>query len=45
MGKEAVNLLLKQIENESPIPETIMLKTQLVVRESSMRKVEENGQI
>ena len=42
MGKEAVNLLLKQIKNESPIPETIMLKTQLVVRESSMRKVEEN---
>lgn len=42
MGKEAVNLLLRQIENENPIPETIMLKTQLVVRESSMRKVEEN---
>ena len=45
MGKEAVNLLLKQIESENPVPETVMLETHLVVRESSMRKIEEKEQI
>jgi DNA-binding LacI/PurR family transcriptional regulator len=37
IGRESVKLLLKQIESENPVAETVMLETQLVIRESSMR--------
>jgi DNA-binding LacI/PurR family transcriptional regulator len=38
MGAQAVRLLLKQMESEEEIvPETVVLDTQLVVRESSVR--------
>lgn len=43
MGQEAAKLLIRQIEfkskdNQDPIPETKILKTRLVVRESSLKK-------
>jgi LacI family transcriptional regulator len=43
MGQEAAKLLIRQIEfkskdNEDPTPETKILKTRLIVRESSLKK-------
>ncbi len=38
MGETAAKLLLKQIENDSPIPETVILNGILNVRASSMKK-------
>lgn len=43
MGQEAAKLLIRQIEvkskdNEEPIPETKILKTKLIVRDSSLKK-------
>lgn len=37
MGTQAVRLLLKQLEDDKIEPETIVLDTQLVIRESSLR--------
>jgi LacI family transcriptional regulator len=36
MGAQAVRLLIKQLESEHDTPETVILNTQLMVRESSM---------
>lgn len=36
MGAQVVRLLIKQLESEHTIPETVVLNTQLMVRESSM---------
>jgi LacI family transcriptional regulator len=43
MGQEAAKLLIRQIEfkskdNEDPTPETKILKTRLIVRDSSLKK-------
>ena len=43
MGQEAAKLLIRQIEvkskdNEEPTPETKILKTKLIVRDSSLKK-------
>jgi DNA-binding LacI/PurR family transcriptional regulator len=40
MGEIAANLLLKQIENESMTPETVILNGTLNIRESSVKKKE-----
>ncbi|TAE91384.1 MAG: LacI family transcriptional regulator, partial [Runella slithyformis] len=37
MGREAVRLLLKQLDTDNLLPETTILPTQLVVRGSSIR--------
>ena len=43
MGQEAARLLIRQIElkdkdQDDPVPETKVLKTRLIVRDSSVRK-------
>ena len=37
MGTQSVRLLLKQLESDKIEPETVILDTQLVIRESSLR--------
>jgi len=40
IGKEAARLFFKQLENPGTEPEQVVLKTKLVVRKSSLKKIE-----